>query len=185
MIAHAAKSNAPYGDRVGLGSPENWQNVFNQYRQARVCFGHFGGEGLLEEKDDDWSTSFLKQIHDYPNAYGDIAYFEDVLKRRRIADALARRLSAFLSSSEAAPEKMLYGSDWLMLAQEAHSEEYFARFAKLFANTKVFKPEWPPEIFGVNAQNFLGLHTGMRPRSRLEQFYQSRGVNAVWLSEIA
>jgi predicted TIM-barrel fold metal-dependent hydrolase len=184
VIAHAAKSNAPYGDRVGLGSPGNWQTVFNQYKHARVCFGHFGGEGLLEEKDDDWPSEFLAKIQQYPNAYGDIAYFEDVLGRRKVVDGLGGRLSTFLSASSAAPQKMLYGSDWEMLAQEAHSELYFERFAKVFANTTLFKPAWVPKIFSANAQNFLGLHKGMRPRSRLVHFYTARGVNAAWLTEI-
>src|SRR6266513_929294 len=183
VIAHAGRSNAPYGDRVGLGSPDNWQKVFDNYPKARVCFGHFGGEGLLEEKEDDWPTGFLKEIQQYPNACGDIAYFEDVLGPRKVVDALGGRLSTFLAASRAAPQKMLYGSDWLMLASEAHSEEYFARFAKLFADSKLFKPEWRGEILSANAQNFLGLHPGNRPRSRLETFYKNRGVNAAWLTD--
>jgi len=182
VIAHAGRSNAPYGDRVGLGSPDNWQKVFARHPQARVCFGHFGGEGLLDEKDE-WPAGFLKQIGDYTNAYGDIAYFEDILGRANTVSALGRRLSTLLSSSAPAARKLMYGSDWVMLAIEAHSEEYFARFAKLLS-TPLFKPEWVPEILSTNAQDFLGLHSGQPSRSRLEKFYKDRAVDAAWLEEI-
>ncbi|MBS0421832.1 MAG: amidohydrolase family protein [Proteobacteria bacterium] len=183
VIAHAGRSNAPYGDRVGLGSPDHWQKVFDRYPKARVCFGHFGGEGLLEETDE-WPAGFLKQIGAYSNAYGDIAYFEDILGPRNKVSALAQRLSTWLSSSGSPAEKMMYGSDWVMLAIEAHSEDYFARFAKLFSNPQLFEPKWVAEILSANAQNFLGLHAGQSSRVRLEQFYKARAVNAAWLKQI-
>jgi predicted TIM-barrel fold metal-dependent hydrolase len=183
VIAHAERSNAPADDRVGLGSPDNWQAVFARYPKARVCFGHFGGEELFESKDD-WPKGFLNIVSKYSNAYGDISYFAEVLKRAKV-QGLARRLSDFLSGTGEAPKKMLYGSDWEMLALEARSEVYFDRFAQLLSDPKLFKPEIPSRVLSANAEDFLGLHSGQKSRSRLEAFYKARGVDAVWLKEIA
>jgi predicted TIM-barrel fold metal-dependent hydrolase len=183
VIAHSGQSNAPADDRVGLGSPEHWQPVFDSFPAARVCFGHFGGERLLASPDH-WPRAFLDLVSRYDNAYGDIAYFEDVLGRNT-KPQLARRVADFLSASSSASGKMIYGSDWVMLGIEAHSELYFQDFAALLADPKLFKPDIPARILGQNAIEFLGLRPGYGTRSRLETFYSQRGVDAQWLSQIA
>ena len=182
VIAHAARSNAPADDRAGLGCPDHWQRVFDNYPNARVCFGHFGGEDLLKSKDS-WPQGFLDLVSRYPNAYGDIAYFEEVLERKK-EPALARRLSDFLVASKQAGNKMIYGSDWEMLGIEAHSEQYFQQFTTLFADPKLFKPDIPPHVLSQNAVDFLGLHPKQQTRSRLHDFYSKRSVNASWLAHI-
>ena len=80
---------------------------------------------------------------------------------------------------------LLYGSDWEMLGIEAHSDQYFERFAKLLANPKLFEPDIPPHVLSANAEDFLGLHSGQNTRSRLEDFYKRRGVTAEWPTHIA
>jgi hypothetical protein len=184
VLAHSGMSNAPYPDRVGLGAPNNWQKLFRdrRYSSARVCFGHFGGEGLLTEPDH-WPAQFLDLVSKYQNAYGDIAYFEDVLSSST-ETKLRGRLAQFVKQQDAVA-KMVYGSDWVMLAIEAHAELYLEKMREVLSNEQYFAKDVPAKVFSLNAQQFLGLHRGQKTRMRVESFYAAHNVDAAWLKQIA
>jgi predicted TIM-barrel fold metal-dependent hydrolase len=183
VLAHSTMSNAPYIDRVGLASPDNWNAVFGSYPKARVCFGHFGGQELLDSRNQ-WSKRFLDLVARYPNAYGDISYFEDVLTWYKLP-TIRRRLSEFAMLPQNATDKMIYGSDWEMLAIEANSDLYFEKMSKVLSDPK-FKSDVAAKVLGLNAQQFLGLHSGQQTRLRLEKkFYKDRSVVAKWLTQIS
>jgi len=184
VLAHSGMSNAPYPDRVSLGAPNNWLRLFQDRRfaSARVCFGHFGGEGLLTEADH-WPAQFLDLVSRYPNAYGDIAYFEDVLTSSNEIK-LRDRLSHFVKQQDAM-DKILYGSDWVMLAIEAHAELYFEKMREVLSDGQYFAKDITAKVFSLNAQQFLGLHRGQKTRERLESFYAAHNVDAAWPKQIA
>jgi predicted TIM-barrel fold metal-dependent hydrolase len=184
VIAHGAMSNAPFADRVGLGSPDNWSAVFSRYPKARACFGHFGGQELLDSRNQ-WSKRFLDLVARYPNAYGDISYFEDILAWYKFS-TMRQRLHDFATLPQNAASKMVYGSDWEMLAIEAHAGLYFEKMSKALSDPKYFKSDVAPNVLGLNAQQFLGLRKGQQTRIRLEsKFYRDRSIEARWTTQIS
>jgi predicted TIM-barrel fold metal-dependent hydrolase len=183
VLAHSGMSNGPESDRIGLGSPDNWKWVFKEYASARVCFGHFGGEELLKSANH-WPLGFSQLVSGHPNAYGDISYFENALSQSTsTSTALKGRLSDFMKLP-GVNDKMIYGSDWEMLAIEAHAELYLEKIRDLLSDQKYFNSDVPRKVFGLNAQQFLGLHPSQRSRDRLEKFYKARNVVAPWLAQI-
>ena len=183
VLAHSGMSNAPFADRVKLGRPENWKKLLEdrRYSSARICFGHFGGEDLLQETNQ-WPAGFLGLVSKYPNCYGDIAYFEEVLSRSQEGE-LRDRLSAFMKQQDA-ENKIIYGSDWVMLAIEPHAELYFERMRDVLSNGQYFNQLVAAKVFSLNAQQFLGLHRNQKTRARLEAFYGAHNVDALWLKQI-
>jgi hypothetical protein len=156
-----------------------------------VNFGHFGGLGA-------GGQDFLKRLTRAPgspgaSAFVDASYFSALLDDE---PTLRRELSAVLATDAAGasilPERLLYGSDWKMLALEENAGGYLASFQRLIEKLSgsVVNPpggrRFADGFFGANAAAFLGLRKDEQTRRRLERFYAASGLRdrPEWMAKV-
>ena len=202
VMAHTSRSFGPttaYEDRA---DPLFWTNVLKQaaFPRLRINLAHFGHFNNAVQYarpqsyvDKCWEWTTGKIITSSADAYADISSLGEILNvgpSRKIVECM----KAFKEHFPDSHERLLYGTDWSMIAQEE-------RFPKLFS-TKPF-PEVmifflravgynDAQIEGImfrNAVRFLGLGKADRDRfgenstrGRLEKFYAAHGLSADWMN---
>ena len=125
------------------------------------------------------------------HAFADSGFLADALTQTdKLRDTL---LELYRSSpGRLLPERLMYGSDWEMLATQVDADRYLDRFISVLGQIDDALPEarvrgLPPSgaFFGWNAVSYLGLAAGMRTRARLERFYQKHRVPAPdWMIKV-
>lgn len=188
VLAHANPSNAADPSFKKLGSPENWQKALSAHPKLRVCFGHVGGECLLDEAAtcegaSGWPAGFLQRFAEPAgeNAYGDASYFEDVIDQAD-RNTLVKRLRAlYTAGGELARRRIMYGSDWEMLAIESGSDLYFKDFETAMQQLESDFPGVTQQFFIQNAAQYLGLGPRGASRKRIDAFLARHEIKATWL----
>ena len=168
VMAHANRSMGKDAAHDILSEPSGWAALLDAYaaqrRSPRVSLGHFGGDSAAHGGD--W-TERMAQLMARDNGklvFGDLGYWAEL----RCADvgpdrcaAAVRRLLGVLRSRLAGPEgvadRVMFGSDWLMLSRERHWADYAT---ELFNVLKTHAPEHVERIFGANA---LRCFSSLRP----------------------
>jgi predicted TIM-barrel fold metal-dependent hydrolase len=181
ILAHANPSDGAQPSFLNLGSPTNWAKALSKYPSLRICFGHFGNECLLETScsgASGWAIDFL-DLFKKPNAYADWSYFEDVLDPADRAALVERARRLYEVGGTNAQQRIMYGSDWLMLAIEPDSESYFRDFEVLQAALNA--PGLRDRFFVLNAARYLGLGPNSAPGRRLRWFLKQQGMQPSWL----
>jgi predicted TIM-barrel fold metal-dependent hydrolase len=202
VMAHTSRSFGPttaYEDRA---DPFFWTNVLKQdaFPRLRINLAHFGHFNNAVQYarpqsyvDKCWEWTTGKIITSSADAYADISSLGEILNvgpSRKIVECM----KAFKEHFPDSHERLLYGTDWSMIAQEE-------RFPKLFS-TKPFPDVMifflravgynDAQIEGImfrNAVRFLGLGKADRDRfgenstrGRLEKFYAAHGLSADWMN---
>jgi hypothetical protein len=187
ILAHANPSNAADPTFRNLGSPENWQKALAAYPKLRVCFGHVGGNCLLEEAStcegaSGWAAGFLRRFAEPQgeNTYGDASYFEDVIDQTN-RNALVKRMRALYATGDLARRRIIYGSDWEMLAIESGSDLYYKHFETAMQQLESDFPGLTRQFFIENASRYLGLGPQGASRKRIETFLARHETKATWL----
>lgn len=164
-----------YGE--SFAEPCDWLPVLQAAPDLRLVLGHSGGSAWYGS-DGEFGGSFaeqaLKVCTNFENVYCDFGYHERVLTdsgkaalRKRLSGLLGRAVAAQGNASEldsatcrsgAAPmkfsifDKLLYGSDWMMVVREAGYRDLPAAFAEVFSGELAHCRE---RFFGGNAIRFL------------------------------
>jgi predicted TIM-barrel fold metal-dependent hydrolase len=182
VLAHANRSNAADPSFLDLGDPNRWRAALAEHPKLRVCFAHFGGDCLISKSDEcsNWAEGFLEAFAEGPYAYADWSYFEHVLPDEDRSALLKRAAALFEKGGELARSRIVYGSDWLMLAIEAGAERYYRDFAELEDGLSKQFGGIAEQFFVKNAATYLGLLSGGATRARIEQTFSGRGRPA-WL----
>jgi predicted TIM-barrel fold metal-dependent hydrolase len=162
VMAHAGRSMGKDDDHDALGGPEGWAALVAAYaatgRAPLVNLGHFGGD----TEADDW-TSQMATLMARPHAdkvFGDLGYWSelqcDVVGSARCETALQRLrrvLNLDLRNHERVADRVMFGSDWLMLSREPSWSDYASG---LFRTIGGVAPEDLEKIFGKNAVKCFG-----------------------------
>lgn len=173
--------------------------VKSKIARLRLNLSHFAflGEGLKEtgkDPKDDWATPMKALLSSYPNTYADIAYIVAPLTSRNAgnpcadADKWFAFMKAFLTpAAGTAPayplwQKLMYGSDWYMSAQEKFHWNSLNVFASRWVDVVpdgVDKGRAVAAFVSGNAIRYLGLEPPATPgaagtHTRLTAFYNSR-----------
>jgi predicted TIM-barrel fold metal-dependent hydrolase len=196
VMAHAANTNAAgpgYGTRA---NPSHWISLLKQpgLSNLRINLAHFGGFEEGGSYDRSWERSIANFWQRSPAAllYADISYFSEILqsdadKRKRLAASWKKLRAEFPQSAD----RLIYGSDWVMLGREqgvapidvqAH-KRYSALVADFLSNVG-YTDDNIANIMWRNSARFLGLGVDERAtgtRGRLETFNQAEGINSSWL----
>jgi hypothetical protein len=115
------------------------------------------------------------------NAYGDASYFADALEEKN-RPALVRRLRAFYTSGgELARSRILYGSDWQMIAIEPRSDFYYQELELVIQQLESDFPGLANQFFIENAARYLGLGPNGATRKRTMDFVARHKGSANWL----
>lgn len=168
-----------------LAAPENWGEVMERYPNMRVNLAHFGG---FEEDFAPTNScprppeTFEKQAATligrtragqprYPNLYVDIGYWTEVTgDNKPVRDPFITKLNELLGVAPNLGDQMLYGSDWLMIAQDRNANAYLADVRDALSVSAV-APQMD-RIMGSNALRYLGLMNPDDPQiRRMSRFF--------------
>ena len=196
ILAHAGPSFGPDGASDALGGPTYWRKAIDRMQSiaqsrgttpAPVCFGHSGGAYLECDHKPAWPVDFARLMHDFPNAYGDLSYWDDFIgaSPERYDNAVGT-LKAMHAEWSGIDQRLMYGSDWNLLLQEKDWAQYLNRFAPAI-RTGGFDDVGLRRILGPNAAAFLGLAQSSGPNSnrpRLDALYGRWQVAPAWRSKV-
>ena len=154
--------------------PAGWtqaiEHVFDtEHKPLRVDLGHFGGpfenttEALI------WTKDFL-DLMKKPSGqklYADLSYASEVLDTSNDS-VVVSRLTSLMTHSSLLSERLMYGSDWLMLGLETQWREYAKRMEVVIDATEKQSGAtgFKARFFGGNARDWLGLDQPMSIGSR-------------------
>ncbi len=174
VLAHANRTNGPSREFEDLAGPIYWELALAKFPQLRVCFGHFGGEDGFARKSPslEWQKGFIALMNKYEYTFADTAYFAGILgadSGKQIADSLR---VMFKNGGDKIASRMLYGSDWLMLAREQGWGRYYERFRKVIKEIEGPNGKLSERFFGKNALIFLGLAPLDLNYKRMETYYR-------------
>lgn len=160
VMAHASDSAGRDAAHDELAGPRGWAELRDRgplLRRLTVNAGHFGGE--REHPSGNWTEGFIEIMKNegHLRVYGDLGYWTELAEgRAEFEDKLARVLSTRLNADETAADRVMYGSDWLMLSQEPGWPTYAERIAEI-VHRLAAAPALASKVLGGNAMRCYGL----------------------------
>ncbi len=113
----------------------------------------------------DWNKSYAAMVYKlcvkYPNVYCDAAYLDEMVNSNSSFKEEARknfkdRLLALFALQPVFSSKIIYGSDWHMLFQEAKNNVYLSNYITFFEDTELIP--FQDDFFYNNALRYLNLN---------------------------
>ncbi len=155
VMAHTGNSMGSDDAHNEAAGPIGWQALIKargSAHPANVNLGHFGGDS----SHDNWNDELAKLMATPEGAglYGDLGYWDELRCQNGLASCSARhKLDKAVRENPIVAERLMYGSDWLMLSQERRWDRY--PFDVLAALPSTFDIA---AVFGGNARRcFKGL----------------------------
>ncbi len=193
ILAHCCYSQY-VSDKDGVcAAPEAWK-VFLQLRPSnsslRLDLGHCGGPWDFKKL---WTETVFEMLGSgaYPNLYADLSDSSFILQPTRADKTnIINRLKALLRKHPKALARLLYGSDWSLLARYAGTDGYYEQMKTDFCSNSLHLTDAERQGFlGANALRFLGLTKfadGSKPKNRLrlEKFRRNSGLDMSIFSKI-
>ena len=150
VMAHAGSSMGDDSRHNAMAGPEGWAALLQRMTNREppvVNLGHFGGDIAT----DGWTEEFAKLMGRPEGAglYGDIAYWNQLTctgSNDRACQLAQKKLRTVLAWPQVA-KRVMYGSDWHMLAREREWWQYPFDIA---AETSEM-PISQDDLFGANA----------------------------------
>jgi len=193
ITAHAENTNGASALFEGFALYQGWGTALEKYKSLRINFAHTGDITACPSGNPATNgtpgnaRNLIGLFGNVPGgagqfAYCDLSYGEGILEDET---QIGERLLALFrqtppSGSPNPSSRMMYGTDWFFLIEEANYAKYFQEFtAMLNAIDRGLSPSpaVTARIFGWNAVDWLGLRKGEPTRQRLEAFYCSRGMD--------
>ncbi len=181
ITAHCNRSNHAHPDYQGFGSPDEWLPVLEAHPGLHLNLGHFGG-AEPRVPDDRWPWQIAEATARFEHLYADVGNHR--VYDRRITnpylDLLASMFADAATSTMAT--RIMYGSDWYMVALHPHSEQFLQTYRNLFEER--FGGELTADFMGGNALRFLGFDDpANRNAKRLRARYQEHAPDRMptWL----
>lgn len=126
VMAHTGNSMGSDDAHNQAAGPIGWQALITARGSAppaKVNLGHFGGDS----SHDDWNAALASMMATPQGAglYGDLGYWDEMRCRKGLASCSARqKLAKAVREYPIVAERLMYGSDWLMLSQERRWDRY-------------------------------------------------------------
>jgi len=203
IMAHTSHSLGPNSDYEDRADPVFWANVLKQdaFPRLRINLAHFGHFNKAVQYarpesyvDKCWEWTIGKIIASSTEAYvyADISSLGEILKTGP-SRKLVGCMKAFKEHFPNSDERLLYGTDWSMIAQEDRfpkllSSKPFPDVMTFFLKAVGYDNTQIEGIMFRNAVRFLGLSKGEREefgenstRARLEKFYTAHNLSTDWM----
>lgn len=174
IAAHASASMGAGPGTAAYSAPWLWRPVLQDYPRLRVNLAHFGGFG--GHGNPAWEEQLIAMLDDFPTLYFDTGFWTEAMEgapTRPSAMASARRLFA---TEPLARKRMLYGSDWSMIARLQSHPAYLGDLSRFIAELAGDAAQ-TQDIMGGNARAWLGLDRDGPQRARLAA---AHGRHPVW-----
>jgi predicted TIM-barrel fold metal-dependent hydrolase len=202
IMAHTSHSFGPNSDYEDRADPIFWadvlkQNAFPRLRINLAHFGHFNKAVQYARPQDYvdkcWEWTVGKTLISSAEAYADISSLGEILKTgpsRKIVECM----KAFKEHFPNSDERLLYGTDWSMIAQEERfpklfSSRSFPDLMTLFLRAVGYNDAQIEGIMFRNAVRFQGLSKAefdkfgeKSTRGRLEKFYAAYDLSSDWMT---
>jgi predicted TIM-barrel fold metal-dependent hydrolase len=178
VTAHCNDSN--YADdfyRDGrFAGPDGWIAVLQEFPELHLNLGHFGG-AREDEKLGGWPWTISRASTSFPHLYADVGnhdVYDSVLSGAYLE--MLRRMFEEPATEEMV-RRIMYGSDWYMLALHPECERFLDTYRELFERR--FGSEATAAFMGNTALRFLGFgdvanQNAQRLRARYERFAPDR-----------
>jgi predicted TIM-barrel fold metal-dependent hydrolase len=144
--------------------PVYWKTVLAKHHNLRVCFGHAGGSGLYlgyppkgsdyHEVSAAYGEAIAKLCEQYPNVYCEAGYWQELLEDSA-RDKVQAKLRELFRTYPKLKHRLVYGTDWFMLAQEKKHRAYLSQMAVAFEHPDLQAAA--PYFFAANFARFLKL----------------------------
>jgi predicted TIM-barrel fold metal-dependent hydrolase len=206
IMAHANDSFGPTPEYEQRANPEYWRRVLRPEHQPnlRINMAHFGhfNRAIIETdvrrhvKDCwEWTVGEIMAESNDSYAYADISSISEILKpgpSRKILECM----QAFRETFKNSADRLIYGTDWSMIAQsegfpKLNAPQPYPDLMVKFLTVVGYSPGEIEAIMFRNATRFLGLSRGERAihgdnctRGRLEKFYAANSLNANWMAAL-
>jgi hypothetical protein len=176
VMAHAGPSMCATSPHCKHPGPKGWKkalkHVFDtEHKPLRAALGHFGGP--FDDKKSEariWPEGFLDLMREAfgQKLYADLSYASEVLQTSNDSCVVSRLTRLMTRSSSLLSERLMYGSDWLMLGLEPQWRRYAKRMEVVIAETENQSGAtgFKARFFGGNARDWLGLGQPMSLASR-------------------
>jgi predicted TIM-barrel fold metal-dependent hydrolase len=205
VFTHCSNSQGAFAGAALRAAPNYWKTVLDRpdLNKLRVNLAHAGGPWCFATPDAKncidpitrqrlhWFEQTVELIatRKYPNLYLDIADFDIYMacEAQVQLDAVLAGFKSVLGGLSAnartfVMDRMIYGTDWILLGRSPFAEYYFERMYDLLVKplADAFNdPGFKVRFYRENPLRFLGLlPTTETPtpstRARLEKFYDER-----------
>lgn len=179
VMAHANESNGRDAAHDALAGTVGWTALRDKgppLRSLYVNAGHFGGS--LEHDSGDWSDDFVKLMIQKGTlqVYADLGYWNDLLDSSTVRAKLERELATTLDTGGTVANRVMYGSDWLMLSKEPGWEAYAGGVASIIRKLDL-SGALAAKVLGDNAMQCYGLKKDSNRGNleRLLMYYRDNG----------
>jgi hypothetical protein len=166
VMAHAGPSMCKTAPHCKYPGPTGWTNALEyvfttEHKPLRAALGHFGHpfDDTYEAKV--WPEAFinLMQKPSGQRLYADLSYADKVLQSSNDHVVVGRLTDLLTPKSALLSERLMYGSDWLMLGLVPQWQEYAKRMEVVIDETEKQSGAtgFKSRFFGGNARDWLGL----------------------------
>ena len=182
ITAHANRSNFAHQDFADFAGPVGWTQVLKAFPDLRVNLGHFGG-AAKQLGSASWPVQMVDLAIGHKNVYVDTGNHKT--HDAKLASAYLGALASLLKPPSPRAEmlrRIMFGSDWFMLAVYPNHQAFLPTYEALF--DQHFDKTRTSDFLGGNALRFLGLdRAGTRNATRLSAFYARHAPEATpsWL----
>ena len=175
VMAHAGPSMCRTSPHCKYPGPTGWAkavaHVFDtEHKPLRAALGHFGGPFDNTSEAHTWPEEFvdLMKKPSGQKLYTDLSYASEVLDASNDLRVVSQLTGLITRSSSVLSERLMYGSDWLMLGLEPQWQTYAKRMEVVIDETEKQSAAtgFKAKFFGGNARDWLGLDQSMSLGSR-------------------
>ncbi len=190
VMAHANESNGRDNAHDILAGPAGWFKLRDEVpslKALRINAGHFGGDEVHSKGD--WSEEFVRLMSEpgHLKAYADLGYWAKLVKHKDSQDKLARLIKTPLWDGGTVADRVMHGSDWLMLSNEPGWEAYGDSVAKVVRDLDP-SGQVAQKVLGANVLECYGLTAdsnrgefGGGTFKRLQDFHAKNGSGIGWV----
>lgn len=179
IATHASHSMGAGPGTEGYSAPWLWAPVLRAYPRLRVNLAHFGGFGRHNPQS--WQQQLGALMADDAQLFFDTGYWDRAARdHSETPNGPLASTRAFLQQYPTAGRRMMYGSDWHMIAREPDHTAYHGQLRNFVTALARTDATLVPAIRGGNALRWLGLERADGAQFARLSFH-FRG-NAVWRS---
>lgn len=184
ILAHAAITQGAGPGYAERTDPAYWIRALQKWPRLRLCLAHQGRFSYRstapETAGEVYEEIIGRHIRDNPDGYlyMDISYLSEALA----PDAADRRfyaegLGGWIGRYDPQAERILFGTDWIMVGQVKASPIYTRKVVEFLREDCGLAPDQVNRILRLNAGRYLGLRQGDHTRQRLlDRFYSVHGL---------
>lgn len=175
LLAHASNGNGSGPDYASRANPANWGPVLEKHPRLRICLAHFG-EFRVDAEGKFWEDNVGELMARYDNVFADLSYLHSLVGTGSGRAATIEGLERILAGNARSADRLVYGSDWIMLGREPGHESYLSSVERCLRDAG-FSSGAIDRVRRGNAIDFLGLSKGRPSRVRIDAWRRARGLN--------